>query len=214
MLAEQKKLLTDKEAELATMNEEYGEKDEKKTEKEESKETMKKPELESDNYKIDQWKSKKEKLSEGWKEEERLAYINDSATNIKVLKKELAPGAFVWEYQDDGKMPKHLVGEQLFNWKAVLNLWLEKRLPTWENMKTMRGDTEEENQNFLKNNFQKDGKKLFPGCWDPNEKEFYSIGARPGCWVAGGDDVELYEDSMGHSNDGHEFGFSLRLLKN
>lgn len=54
MLAEQKKLLTDKEAELATMNEEYGEKDEKKTEKEESKETMKKPELESDNYKIDQ----------------------------------------------------------------------------------------------------------------------------------------------------------------
>lgn len=93
-----------------------------KTEKKESKETMKKPQLESENHKIDQGKSKKEKLAEGWKEEERPAYINGSETKIKILKKELAPGAFVWEYQDDGKMPKHMVGEQLFNWKAVFSL--------------------------------------------------------------------------------------------
>lgn len=97
-------------------------KKEGKTEKKESKEKMNMPQLESENHKIDQGKSKKEKLAEGWKEEERSAYINGSETKIKILKKELAPGAFVWEYQNDGKMPKHMVGEQLFNWKAVLNL--------------------------------------------------------------------------------------------
>lgn len=47
-----------------------------KTEKKESKEKMKTPQLESENHKIDQGKSKKEKLADGWKEEERPAYIN------------------------------------------------------------------------------------------------------------------------------------------
>ncbi|MEI8008857.1 MAG: hypothetical protein WCI00_05750 [bacterium] len=41
------------------------------------------------------------------------------------------------EYQDDGKMPKHLVGEQLFNWKAVLSLGLQDRLPTYNQYKEM-----------------------------------------------------------------------------
>ncbi len=90
----------------------YGESSVKK----ESKEKMKTPELESENHKIDKWLYKKEKLAQWWKEEQRPAYINWSETKITVLKKELAPGAYVWEYQDNGKMPKHLVGEQLFIW--------------------------------------------------------------------------------------------------
>jgi|GEM_PF-2142402 len=56
---------------------------------------------------------------------------------IKVLKKELAKGAYVREYQDDGKMPSHLVGEQLFNRKAVLNLKLQDRLPTYAQYQEM-----------------------------------------------------------------------------
>lgn len=62
VVAEQKKLLEDKEAELATMSEAYGEKVEKK----ESKETLTKSlEFEEDTFKID---------SKGWKEEKRDVY--------------------------------------------------------------------------------------------------------------------------------------------
>ncbi|HRX64271.1 MAG TPA: hypothetical protein P5060_04155 [Candidatus Absconditabacterales bacterium] len=175
---------------------------------------MKTPQLETKNHKIDEGKSKKEKLAEGWKEEERPAYINGTETKIKILKKELAPGAFVREYQDDGKMPKHLVGEQLFNWKAVLNLGLQDRLSTWENTQSMRGETKEEKDGFLKNNFQKDGKNLFPGYWNPSYKKFSNIGKRTDFWLSGGNDVVLHRDGMDRSYYNPEFGFSLRLLKN
>jgi len=185
-----------------------------KTEKKESKETMEKPQLESENYKIDKWLTKKEKLDQWWKEEERLAYINGIKTNIKVLKKELTEGAFVREYQDDGKIPKHLVGEQLFNKVAVTYLDLWKKLPTRENMVVMRWKTKEERENFLKNNFQKDWKNLFPGFWDPDDKGFYGIGKRTGYWLSDGSIVGINKDNMHHYNGNPEFGFSLRFLKN
>jgi hypothetical protein len=175
---------------------------------------MKTPQLETKNHKIDEWKSKKEKLAEWWKEEERPAYINGIETKIKILKKELAPGAFVREYQDDDKMPKYLVGEQLFNWKAVLNLGLQDRLPTWENMQAMRWSTQEEKNNFLKNNFQKDWKNLFPGYWNPFYKKFFNIGERTACWLSYGFHVVLLKDDLNHFYYNPEFGFSLRLLKN
>lgn len=185
-----------------------------KTEKKESKETMEKPQLESENYKIDKWLTKKEKLDQWWKEEERFAYINGIETNIKVLKKELTEGAFVREYQDDGKIPKHLVGEQLFNKVAVTYLDLWKKLPTRENMVVMRWKTKEERENFLKNNFQKDWKNLFPGFWDPDDKGFYGIGKRTGYWLSDGSIVGINKDNMHHYNGNPEFGFSLRFLKN
>lgn len=177
-------------------------------------ETMKAPKLEKENHKIDKGLSKKEKLAQWWKEEERRAYINGTKIKIKVLKKELAKGAFVREYQDDGKMPSHLIGEQLFNWKAVLNLWLQNKLPTWENMQTMRWETKEEKDNFLKNNFQKDWKNMFPACWHPDYKGFGNIGGRMDCWLLDGYNVALNEDIMNHNNNSPEFGFSLRLLQN
>ena len=182
-----------------------------KSEKKESKEKMKTPQLEAENYKIDKWKSKKEKLAEWWKEVERTAYIDGNETRIRVLKKELAPGAFVREYQDDGKMPAHLVGEQLFNCRAVLILGLHGRLPTWEDMVTMRWDNHQE---FWKNNFQKDWKDLLSGSWDPDLEKFYGIGDRTSCWLSDGDHVRLGKDSMLSDGSNPEFGFSLRLLKN
>ena len=52
IVAEQKKLLGNKEAELATMSEEYGEKFEKKTEKKESKEITKEHLLNKSNMTV------------------------------------------------------------------------------------------------------------------------------------------------------------------
>jgi len=66
----------------------------------------------------------------------------------------------------------------------------------------------------LKNNFQKNGKNLFPGYWNPNNKTFHSISGWTGCWLAGGGNVGLTGGSMDHSNTDLGFGFSLRLLKN
>lgn len=207
-----------KELDDARATEEYKDAKSKKQalrgKKKESKEAMKTPQLETKNHKIDEWKSKKEKLAEWWKEVEELAYINGTETRIKILKKELAPGAFVREYQDDGKMPKHLVGEQLFNWKAVLNLGLQDRLPTWENIQSMEWETKEKDD-FLKNNFQKDWKDLFPGSWDPNYKEFLNIGKWTNCWLLGANNIDLNRDfDVFHYTYASEFGFSLRLLKN
>lgn len=116
----------------------------------------------------------------------------------------------MWEYQDD--VLGHLAGEQLFNRKAVLNLWLEKQLPTRENMVAMRWKTKEEKENFLKNNFQKDDKNMFPGYWSPYYKIFGNIGGWTDCWLSGGYNVGLSKGDMNHNNDSHEFWFSLRLL--
>jgi len=182
--------------------------------KTESIEGIKKPQLESENHKIDTWLSKAEKLAQWWKEEEKTAYINGVEMTIKVLKKELAEGAFVREYQDDGKIPNHLIGEQLFNKAAVTYLDLWKKLPSWQNMVTMRWKTTKEQENFLKNNFQKDWENMFPGYWHPGGKKFVNIGERAGCWLSGGLNVKLNEDSMRYDDYDPEFGFSLRFLKN
>lgn len=193
------------------------EKDKKRTDLKEllgdNPETMKNFKLESENYKIDKWKSKEEKLAEWWREEECSADIYRHETKIKVLKKELSPGAFVREYQDDGEMPKYLVGEQLFNWNAVLILGLQDRLPTWQNMITMVGKTQQEKDTFLTNNFQKGRNTIFPGLWFPNDKAFSNIGKRIHCRLSDGNLVGIKENDMVYTKDTSEWGSSLRLLK-
>ncbi|MEI7563735.1 MAG: hypothetical protein WCJ39_09210 [bacterium] len=64
---------------------------------------------------------------------EKTANIDNafSDVKIKVLYKKLGTGT-VWEYQNDGVMPKNLVGVQLFDWRAILNLKLENKLPNQE----------------------------------------------------------------------------------
>ncbi len=184
-----------------------------KQEKSESKEKMKTPELKSENHKIDKWLSKKEKLAQWWKEEERPAYINGTEMKIKVLKKELAKDAYVREYQDNGKMPSHLVGEQLFNRKAVLNLKLQDRLPTYSQYQEM-WFWWENHEDIMDKNFKKWDNCLLFGFRDPNTEKFHNIGLRTDCRLADGTNVELHKDKMHHYNNYPVFGFSLRLLKN
>jgi hypothetical protein len=99
-----------------------------------SVEKMETPELESQSYKIDFGLSDEEKKSlkigetkNGVTKEERDSNLG----SIIVLRKDLAPFAFVFELTDDGKGPKHLAGKQLFTHDAVQTLPedIKKRLP-------------------------------------------------------------------------------------
>jgi hypothetical protein len=100
--------------------------DENFQENEESKEkTEKLPKLQRENHKIDKELSVKEKLDKGRKKETVPAYINGTDKKVTVIKKQIEGAnadAFVWEYIEDKAMPKNMVGEQLFNRNAVLNL--------------------------------------------------------------------------------------------
>ena len=93
----------------------FGEKASKDKVWSEAKEKMKTPQLEKENHKIDQGMSLEEKLKNGWKKEKNVfAYINGVEKKVAVLKKTIewwAKDAFVWEYIDDGVMPKSLIGE-------------------------------------------------------------------------------------------------------
>ena len=82
--------------------------------------------LEKENYRIDKKLDMTQKLASGWEKlEDQSAEIDGKSQKISVLRK-LIPGekenAFVYEYIDDGVMPKNLIGQQLFNRNAVLNL--------------------------------------------------------------------------------------------
>ena len=86
---------------------------------------MKPQRLEKENHKIDKELSVKEKLEKGWKKETVPAYVNGTEKKVTVIKKQIEGAntdAFVWEYIEDKDMPKNMVGEQLFNRNAVLNL--------------------------------------------------------------------------------------------
>ncbi len=184
--------------------------------KKESKEKMKTPQLEKENHKIDKGMSVDEKLKNGWKKEKNVpAYIDGVEKKVTVLKKTIewwAKDAFVWEYIDDGVMSKNMVGEQLFNRNAVLNLWLQTKLPSFEQMETIRGG-KEKHQEFLKNNFQKNWENLFPGYWGPDFKEFYDISGRTGCWLSDGNNIGVSKDDILHYGGNPRFGLSLRVLK-
>jgi len=194
-----------------------------KTNKKEAKEIHGLPQLEAENHKIDKWKSKKEKLAEWWKEEEAPVLLSGDGTEtkIKVLKKQIGKGAFVREYQDDGKIPKQLVGEQFFNWKAILALWLKDRLPTFNGISElikMQAQNFWDNfdvcyKSFLKNNFQKNWKNLIHGWWSSSIDAFYVDKGSAYCWLADGNYAVFDKNDVATYNDGPEMGFSLRLLK-
>lgn len=179
----------------------------------------KKPEIENQNYKISSRLTKAEKLKEWWVEEKHMTKINWIEKQITVLKLKLAKDAYVREYQDDGSIPKYLVGEQLFNWNAVAYLGLEKRLPTLKQMKAIVGN---DYQAFLKKNFQRNWKNIFPGDRNMLNSKFEDI------WEAcryrapegpeggiNGWTITFFDDFMGGCNQKwHPLrGLSLRLLK-
>ena len=91
-------------------------------------------------------------------------------------------------------MPTNLIWEQLFTWNAVVRLWLEKRLPKYEDFKDIKTD-------------------IFPGYWDPDYKTFSHLHTRADCWLADSTNIEL---NKAHIHLNHYFpqcGFSVRLVK-
>lgn len=178
----------------------------------EQKEKMKMPQLESENYRIDVWLSKKEKLAQWWKAEERPALVNWIETKIKVLKKELSKGAYVREYQDDGIIPNHLVGEQLFNWEAVLYLKLQDRLPLYSEYEKMWFEWKDYKK-AIERNFTKWDNVMYSGDLKLYDKKFHHIGERMSCRLEDGSHVVLTEDYMFHTDILLVYGLSLRLLK-
>lgn len=102
--------------------------------------------LEKENYRIEKNLDVNQKLAAGWEIlPNQQAEINGKSQEISILRK-LIPGekvdAFVYEYMDDGIIPKDLIWQQLFNWNAVLNLWLEQDLPDIDDLKKIGQDNE------------------------------------------------------------------------
>jgi len=138
-------------------------------------------------YKVDE-----SLLKDWWKKETVKAVINGQQKQILALKWEVIgwnPNAFVRKYIDEpvNNIPKHLIGEQVFNRGAITNLWIKEKLPTLEKVTRLRWDN---HQAFVKKYFEKDGNMIFPGVYDPNDDEFDGIGE----WI----DVRLQDGtSMG-----------------
>ena len=134
-----------------------------------------------------------ESLLRDWRKKETVkALINGQHKQIIALKWEVVgenTHAFVRKYIDEpaNSIPKHLIGEQIFNRRAIINLWIKEKLPTLEKITQLRW---EDHKKFIKKYFEKDGNMVFPGVYDPNYEELDSIGD----WI----DVRLQDGtSMG-----------------
>lgn len=155
-----------------------------------SKEKVKIPQLESKNYKIDEWKSKQEKLVEWWKEYEISVKSERIDTKIKILKKEFAPGAYVMEYQDDGKTPDYLVGQQLFSRGAVVYFNIQHRLPTVDQYKALWVDgwpspfLSKNTENRIRNKYRQRGKLITSGYGEYNSETIKNIHKSANYWLA------------------------------
>lgn len=137
-------------------------------------------ELETTNFKVDStWREVKEFT---W-------YVKWKETKIKA---NVSPEWDIREYIS--WVPKELIGEQLFTYDALCRLWVEKRLPTFKDIKEL------ESINLA-------------GYWDPGTKEFDSIGERSSVWLAGGSNADFTQNGWGRDNDSRHYGFSGRLLK-
>jgi len=188
-----------------------------KMQKDEFKEEQEKIELEKENYKISSLTDgKKENMEvwetvDGWKKDASTAIIDWKQVQITVLKKQIDganPNAFVREYLDDGTLPIYLIWEQLFSRNAVVNLWLEKKLPSYKQMQTQRLDNYQEF--FIK----KAWKNVLPGWWDADNNYFDFVNWLAACWVSDGDCIVFNEDKMNHGySKNPSYGFSVRLLK-
>ena len=138
-------------------------------------------------YKID------ESVLKNWRKKETVkALINGQEKQIIALKWEVVgenANAFVRKYIDEpaNSIPKYLIWEQVFNRRAIINLWIKEKLPTLEKITQLRW---EDHMKFVKQYFEKNGNRIFPGVYDPNYEEFDSIGD----WI----DVRLQDGtSMG-----------------
>ena len=181
------------------------------------KERMDILELEEENHKIDKNLSINQKIKQGWKKVKLFGDIDWKKEMITMLRKKIdgsKKNAFVREYieDEDGIMPKHLIGEQIFNRNAVINLGLRKRLLNYEQMKAMRWG-KEKHQEFLEKNFQKDGKNVFPGYRNQYNKKLSHVGTSANYRTSEGDHIDIYKNDMYENKKNHGCAFSLRSYK-
>lgn len=164
-------------------------------------------------YKVD------ETMLKRWRQKETVnAFVNGQEKKIQILKGEIQwqyPKAYVRKYIDEpeNSIPKHLIGEQVFNRNAILNLGIENQLPTWEKVIELRGKN---HKSFVKKNFEKDGKMNFPGVYEPKDNEFDDIGAWIDIWLSDGSAAGIDEKSIDHNTvEGEqmdpEYGSSIIL---
>lgn len=185
------KKLTD--AELAIANKEY----ESRIAANLLSEKEKLPELESENYKIDKEMSVEEKLNNWWKEEKGTSIDSIfKSTKINVLKKDLGNWAYIWEYLDGPAK-----WEQIFNWEAVLKLWLDRKLPRQEDINKI---------------WHKKLLQMFnnlPG-WSLGYESFHKIGKWADIRLLDGSNVVINENKIfSDSKKYPERGYSVRLIK-
>ncbi len=157
-------------------------------------ETLKNPK--KTTYKVDE-----SLLMDWWKKETVKATINGQQKEIVALKWEVIGGntnAFVRKYIDEpkGNIPEHLIGEQVFNWGAILNLWIKEKLPTLKKITQLRW---EDHKKFVKKHFEKDGNMIFPGVYDPNYEEFDGIGERIDVWLQDGTSMGIDMKTFDHN---------------
>jgi len=134
--------------------------------------------LKSEDYSIDKNHKK------GWEKvkiEEYLDRLDLEPTKIMVLRKEIdgpQQEAYVREYIDDGKTPKHLIGKQKFNVLALMNLeekgyGIIERLPEHKGKWPYQSSLE---KNFEKDLWKHDWKELNISYWlKGNQKNLLSF---------------------------------------
>ena len=131
------------------------------------------------------------KVNSDWREVKEFSwYVKWEKTEIK------AKVNTEWDIREYVSwVPKELIWEQLFTYNAICRLGLEKRLPTFDDIKVLDSS-------------------VLAGYWDPNDKKFYDIGERSNVWLAGGSNANFAQNAWGRDGDNGNLGFSGRLLKN
>jgi hypothetical protein len=143
-----------------------------------------------------------------------MAYL-DHHEWVSLLKKEIPwkqSEAFVWEFAAD--VPEEFIWKQLFNRYAVLNLWLENKLPSYEDLEQLQS---RDHEKFLKEN-----NVLFLGYRHSGRFHLHDVGSVCHMWLmdrnlSDNNYVEIDNKKMtGRRWDLErlpEFGMPIRLLK-
>lgn len=123
------------------------------------------------DYKVDAGMSTQQKLHNGWREREFVLEQPNIRRLIIMLQKDISTKkgrGRVLEYADYPDVPPHLIGQQLYDQRAVEALWLVDDLPTNDDLDTIIALAGWE-QAFIQKYFQKDGQSILPGYCDHTE---------------------------------------------
>lgn len=166
-------------------------------------------------YKIDE-----SILKSGRKKETVNALINGEQKEIVVLKWEIIgknTNAFVRKYIDEpaNSIPKHVIWEQVFNRRAIINLWIKEKLPTLEKIIQLRWNNHEK---FIKKFFDIWWNMIFPWVYDPNFDEFDGIGEWIDIRLQDGTSMGIDRETFDHNpneiqHKDNDFGSSIIIFK-